>query len=259
MNRIPSALRIDRPVRRALKRAVARRADRRLHSFYRRFIQPGDLVFDVGANLGNRTAVFRRLGARVVAVDPQPGCVRELRNRFGADPGVILEPVALGSTEGTAEMLVASHHTLSSLSREWIERVRESGRFVDYSWDERVQVKVMTLDQLIDRHGEPGFCKIDVEGFEMEVLRGLTRPLQAVSLEFAPEYADGTLSCIGHLRELGDYEFNLSEGESMRLTHQKWRDPEAMVLEIRRYPRDIGRFADIYARLRAGGPMGPSS
>jgi hypothetical protein len=93
----------------------------------------------------------------------------------------------------------------------------------------------------------------------MEVLKGLTRPLQAVSLEFAPEYAYGTLSCIGQLRELGDYEFNLSKGESMQLTHQKWRDPEAMVLELRSYPRDIGRFADVYARLRAGEPRGPAS
>lgn len=45
---------------------------RRDRDFYRQFVQPGALVFDVGAHVGNRLRVLRQLGARVVAVKPQP-------------------------------------------------------------------------------------------------------------------------------------------------------------------------------------------
>src|SRR4051794_16322556 len=55
------------------------RAERRL---YRQFVRPGDLVFDIGANRGGKCAAFLRLGARVVAVEPNPGCVTALRRRF---------------------------------------------------------------------------------------------------------------------------------------------------------------------------------
>ena len=58
----------------------------RLDRFYRRFIAPGDLVFDIGAHLGDRLAAFARLGARVVAVEPQPTFAAALRRRTVAKP-----------------------------------------------------------------------------------------------------------------------------------------------------------------------------
>ena len=52
---------------------------------YGHFVRPGDLVFDIGAHVGDRVASFRRLGARVVAVEPQPAMVRALRLLYGRD------------------------------------------------------------------------------------------------------------------------------------------------------------------------------
>ena len=72
----------------------ARRAA--MDRLYGRFIVRGDLVFDVGAHVGDRIAAFRRLGARVVAVEPQPALVRTLKLLYGRDRAVAIEPVAVG-------------------------------------------------------------------------------------------------------------------------------------------------------------------
>lgn len=165
---------------------AAFRQRRRMRDFYAGFIRPGDLCFDVGANLGDRTAVFLRLGARVVAVEPQARCRRRLLRRFGRNPRVVLVPRALGAQPGAAEMKVSEADTISSLSADWIARVQASGRFAGYAWNQTERVEVTTLDALIREHGTPAFCKIDVEGFEAEVLKGLSAPLRAVSFEFTP-------------------------------------------------------------------------
>src|SRR5262245_44693094 len=68
---------------------------------YGQFVRPGDLVFDVGAHVGDRIGVFRRLGARVVAVEPQPALVKTLRLIYGRDRAVTIEPVAVGLSPGT--------------------------------------------------------------------------------------------------------------------------------------------------------------
>src|SRR5215813_9843819 len=93
--------------------ARARAMDR----LYAQFIAPGDLVFDVGAHVGDRVAAFRRLGARVVAVEPQPALHRTLRVLFSRDSGVALVPSAVGGDPGTAEMKInLANPTLSTLS-----------------------------------------------------------------------------------------------------------------------------------------------
>jgi FkbM family methyltransferase len=218
----------------------------RLLDLYRRFVEPGDLCFDVGANMGNRTELFLALGARVVAVEPQPSCFRALQSRYGSDARVTLVGEALGREPGTAEMFVSDAHPISSLSAEWLRRVEASGRFGAHSWDERLRVPVTTLDELIHSHGEPAFCKIDVEGYEAEVLGGLSRPLRHLSFEFTPEYLDGALACVHRLRALGPARFNFSWGDSGDLEFREWVGPE----EIARRLAALGSagFGDVYVR-----------
>lgn len=119
-------------------------------------------MFDIGANHGNRTELFLDLGLRVVAVEPQPDCVEILRGRFGTS--IELISAAVGAKPGRAELRVATYHTLASLSDEWIDEVRRSGRFSEFEWPEVMEVDVLTLDSLVERYGVPDFCKIDVEG-----------------------------------------------------------------------------------------------
>ena len=215
--------------------------------FYGQFFGPGDLVFDVGANVGSRTEVFLDLGARVIAVEPQRPCQEVLRRLFGQNDRFTLIPEALGATPGEAQMFVGDALVLSTLSSDWVSKMRKSGRFGGFEWNNTAPVLVRTLDSLIAEQGEPAFCKIDVEGFELEVIKGLTRPLSAVSLEVAPEHAEAIIEALDCLDGLERYEYNYSVSESMAMSLDRWVDGT----QIRRYIRSESgstAFGDVYAR-----------
>ncbi len=218
--------------------------------FYRSFLSPGDLCFDVGANLGNRTRCFRHLGCEVIAVEPQTSCFRQLQRRFGNDTGIKLVHKALGRETGQATLHVSPDHVLSSLSSAFIERTRASGRFEKSSWNRTETVEMTTLDQLIAEYGAPKFIKIDVEGFEAEVLAGLSRAVAALSIEWTPELPENTRTCLQHLSMLGDYEFNLSWGESMRFSRPQWRSLQSILAVIDEFEGENRLFGDVYARLK---------
>lgn len=219
-------------------------------AFYAQFIKEGDLCFDIGANLGNRVKSFRSLGCRVVAVEPQARCLATLRRSFAQDPEVVVLGKAAGSSLGMAELQVSSVHVLSSMSESFIRGTQESGRFAGVEWADREQVEVTTLDCLIDEYGLPRFLKIDVEGFESEVLAGLSVAVPAVSFEWTPELFENARDCVEKLDQLGEYEFNLSWGESMMFSRPEWRTAESMVRVLEEFRGESRQFGDVYARLK---------
>ena len=227
--------------RRARQRRLAR-------AFYCQLVPSGALCFDVGANFGDRTAVFLALGARlVVAVEPQPRCLDVLQQRFGRSSRVALAPVALGApgTEA-AELAIADWSTIATMSSRWRSRVVESGRFGGDRWTDRIVVQVETLDALIAEYGVPDFCKIDVEGYEEEVLAGLSRPVPALSVEFTPEFEEASRACIDRLSDLGFDRFNVSYGETMRFAGD-WTDAAGALRLVR---ASGGMAGDVYARAK---------
>jgi FkbM family methyltransferase len=227
---------------------------RRGHSsrvaFYARFLSAGDLCLDIGANVGNRVAAFHALGARVVAVEPQVNCVAVLQRRFGWSDRVVILPVGLADREGMRTLHVASFDQISSMSPEWLDAVQQTGRFGTESWAQRQDIRVITMDRLIAVFGVPRFCKIDVEGFEVQVLRGLSTPVPALSFEFTPECRDMAETCIAHLETLGMYEFNYSIGESMQLALPGWVTADDVVAALASLPGTPPLFGDVYARLQ---------
>lgn len=205
-----------------LWRLKGRRRHRELAGFYGEIVMPGDLVFDVGAHVGTRTAVFRQLGARVIAVEPQAECISELNRRFAADDAVTVVPSGLASEAGSRRLFKSNESTLASMSPDFLGTVQDSGRFGDATWDDGAEVPTTTLDALIAEHGSPRFCKIDVEGLESEVLAGLSTPVEWVSFEFVTERPEASQACMAQLEALGEYRFNAVIGDTNRFHLEQW-------------------------------------
>ena len=127
-----------------------------------------------------------------------------------------------------------------------MQAVQQDAGFAAVEWDTAVTVPVTTLDELIGRYGRPAFCKIDVEGFELEVLRGLSTPIPAISFEYIPAALDVALGCINRLQELGDYRFNHVPGESHKLQTGRWFTPNEMRHFLQQLTLQDGS-GDIYA------------
>lgn len=234
--------------------AVYRRPGRQraLRRFYSQLVGPDSLVFDVGAHVGDRTAAFAGLGARVIALEPQPLVARWLRRLAGGLRGVTILEEAVGAHPGTAMLSVSSRTpTVSTLSVRWRKRMPEDNAgFSDVSWDEEVEVPVTTLDLLIERYGLPDFCKLDIEGYEAEALAGLNRAIPAISVEFVRGGLEVAESCVRRLADLGGYQFNAVAGEERTFRFQRWHSHEEMLSWLAAGADGLA-FGDLYARTSA--------
>ncbi|MHC4215684.1 MAG: FkbM family methyltransferase [Planctomycetota bacterium] len=216
--------------------------------FYSEFIKRGDLCFDIGANVGRRARVFLELEATVIAVEPQENCMEQLRKKYGNDNRVVLVQKAVGEKEGHAEMMLCDSHSLSSLSKDWIESVKASGRYSACSWSKTVTVPMVTLDDLISQYGKPAFMKIDVEGYEYQVLKGLSQPIRIICFESTPEFMDSAIKCVEHLSRIATAQFNYClEDKPTTLVLSEWVAAEQMC-EILITLRDTRAVGDVYAR-----------
>lgn len=211
--------------------------------FYSRFINSGDLVFDIGANIGDKSIAFSRLCRKVIAVEPQEICVKHFVKRLKKNKISEITVVNKGvsNIQGTLTLSICdSANTISTFSDKW-----KQGRFNNYSWGRTKLVQVTTLDDLIDQYGVPAFCKIDVEGFELKVLEGLSKPIKFISFEFTKEFLEEALLCMGKIASLGNATFNCARHGS--LMFDDWLPKEKLyskLLEI----TDDNLSGDIYAR-----------
>jgi FkbM family methyltransferase len=222
-----------------------------MEELYATFVRPGDLVFDIGAHVGDRIGAFRRLGARVVAVEPQPAPMQALRMLYGHDGAVALEPAAIGASAGSVELyLNLDNPTVSSCSKSFMQAAAHAPGWTGERWSKSISVPMTTLDQLAARHGTPAFIKIDVEGFEAEALAGLSRAVPALSFEFTTIQREIGHAALHRCVALGFTRFNAALGESQRLVHADWLDADTMERWLLALPFEANS-GDVYAKLSA--------
>lgn len=219
--------------------------------FYRQFVKPGSVFFDIGANYGNRIEPLINDEIKIIAIEPQIECVRFLRKKY--DKKITILQNGVGKILETKLMYISTNaNILSSFSREWIDSTKNSGRFKKIKWDKTREIEMITLDYLIATYGNPDFIKIDVEGFELEVLKGLTQNVNVLSLEYTvPERKEALIDCLDYLNNLSNSNviFNYCITENTFFSLPNWIDYNEIIDLINTDAFLNTQFGDVYVKF----------
>jgi FkbM family methyltransferase len=204
------------------------------------------LVFDVGANIGDRTDLFLACGATVLAIEPQPDCTTVLRERFPAPSPVTIEEKAVSDVSGMVELSICNMNEVSTLSEKFIAYYK---RYDYLEWKKTITVEAVTLDDLVEEYGLPGYCKIDVEGWELKVLAGLSKSIQTIEFEFNAPFMEDAVAAVQRLHELdARYVFNYSAFEEFTFREPGWLPHDAFTAKLKAMSPGI-LTGDVYATL----------
>lgn len=214
------------------------------------------LCFDVGANIGNRTSIFLNIGYnKVLAIEPQKDCLSILHSKFDKNNKVIIIEKALSDKIGFNKIYISDANTISSMDTEFISEVKND-RFKNYNWNNFYDIETTTLDSLIIEYGLPDFIKIDVEGFELNTLKGLSKSIKFISFEYTPELHQKSMMCIDILESIcKNYSYNFSLGESLEFSFNNWVDKKTLDTWLQQNiinKRDKNNnllFGDIYSKI----------
>jgi FkbM family methyltransferase len=219
-----------------------------------KFLKHADLVFDVGLNLGEKAASFLDLGCRVVGFEPQRNIYLQAVNRFKNNGNFIGENVALDDSKGVSTIRIASFHTISSMNLEYIRNVKKL-RFSTYSWDSEEVVNTDTLDNMISKYGVPKYIKIDVEGHELNVLRGLTSRIEYISIEFITEMLGPVKECLDYVDRLNEKKssFNYIYGNNDNFYFEHWIGKDEIIAYLDSVNDRQNEFGDIFIRNKEKG------
>jgi FkbM family methyltransferase len=198
--------------------------EREVH-FYKSFLNKCNLIFDIGANDGHKTEAFLKLSQKVVCCEPDPKNFKTLKIRFrNKRKRVFIENKAVAASPGKKNMYL--HHPGSAFNtlNEKFKQTTEADDLDKWNekikYDDVISVEATTLDQLIIKYGKPDFIKIDVEGYELEVIKGLSVPIKYISLEcLFPEFKNEFYEILSLLNKLNtQLKFNIAINEELLFT-----------------------------------------
>ncbi len=215
-------------------------------SFYRMALGDSlDLVFDVGANHGDKAWVFKKIAKRVVCFEPDEACFSALTARYGRDKEVSLENIALGGQVGTGTLFIkeagSAYNTTNKKERDWL--VLEGTQGI-----REATVAVSTLDNMIEKYGAPDFLKIDVEGDELRVFKGLSHSIAVICFEAnLPRFREETLSIVNAFSSNPAARFNLRYENTFIFSSPKTAEEIIGVINQKReISYDVFVYADKY-------------
>ena len=165
------------------------------------------LLFDVGANRGDATVAGVELGYKVIALEPAPRVFAELVRNFIYEPSVIPLRLAVSEKHGDRiEFYECVEDGLSTMEKSWL-----TDPDMPYSGKEfrTITVNTCTLDWLVEQYGKPDLIKIDVEGAEWVVLRGMTQNYGKLAFEWTQETLDQHEEQLLYLKSIGYTKFRM--------------------------------------------------
>ena len=240
-----------KPLNYPIRHLIFQKNRRKMQCLYSKVIRKGDLVFDVGANTGFHTQVFLDLGARVVAIEPQPWFTKLLRNRFVGLETVIIVEAGLSSHTG---VLLLHTNTIIPQISTFSEFFRNNNKLLGI-WGEQLEVPVTTIDDLVKRYGTPDFIKIDVEGYELEVIKGMTSIQPRLSFEFHRTTLDETRRCVWQVTQNQPVVMNYSSYDNYRFMSTVWMSEYDCLKELDSITqKDL--YGDIFINFVVPNPTG---
>jgi FkbM family methyltransferase len=218
------------PYARSAFRAISphHRSERKANQWlYRQLVSPGELCFDVGANVGQTTEALLGIGARVVAVEPNPKCLPVLEYEFKGRKGFTVVAKAVGSMPGVATLHTLDADSTASLRSDW-----PAGGYT-----QTVQVEVTTLDNLIAEFGRPHFLKVDIEGYELEAFQGLSQPVPLIYFEMVGREVGRAAEVLRLLGQIGcEGSVNATDGQNSEWLYSDWVDAGQFMRRVRQLP-----------------------
>ncbi|MDO9000763.1 MAG: FkbM family methyltransferase [Bacteroidota bacterium] len=220
-----------------------------ISNFYSGFITPNMKIIDVGANVGNYSQVFLTLGAKVLGLEPQKYCQKILEKRFKNSINFKLIPLASGAKESIEKIHKSNSHTIASMNKNWIDNVKKSDRFNGEDWNKTETISVTTIDNIIKENFCPDYIKIDVEGFELDVLKGLSHSVEYISFEITlPEMKQTAIDCVNEIGRIGNYLYSIPEAEKV-IDIKNWQTKTEIILYLESLSQNSEKIsADIFCK-----------
>jgi FkbM family methyltransferase len=220
----------------------------RMRRFYSSFVKKGDLVFDVGAHVGRTAEIFCDLGAKVVSIEPNPHCCEHIE-RLAKVRDIHVENCAAGDVPGRLKLRICQDSVISTVVEAWYEEARRSPIHRNAQWLESLDVKVVTLDQLAERYGVPAFVKIDAEGYDDHVLRGMSFRPCALSFEYNRLLPEAAGRCFETPVLARGYEFNFIRGLDLNTLSEEWLSGPELSKRLSDFAAHE-EYGDVLARAR---------
>lgn len=184
--------------------------------FYKKLIKKDDLCFDIGANIGKKSKLFLSLKAKVIAFEPQTKCFQFL-NKIN-NSNFTYHSFGVGSKNETKQLYLANHIEVATFSNKMIDFYTTE----NLKWKKNEEVIVKKLDTLIEEFGLPDYCKIDTEGFELDILSNLSYKIPIIEFEFNEAFVNETLLILDYISNLGNYQFNYILNETPKFINKEW-------------------------------------
>ena len=198
--------------------------------FYKSLINKDDLCFDIGANVGTKSKLFLSLNARVIAFEPQSTCIEHLKKI--KHPQFSYFKWGVGAINGVQKLQLANHIEVATFSQNFIDFFKNE----NLQWNQNENVTIKKIDTLIDEFGIPDYCKIDVEGYEYNILSHLNHQIPIIEFEFTEAFFSETIKCIKLLDTSNRvYNYNLNECPKFEL--ESWVSAKEIITIFKKLPK----------------------